>query len=170
MSSLNVVHRKTSFIVIQPLNTLDTEIQYMCNVFTRYYAQKYSLYCSAMIEHTGFEMQYFCNVFTRCYVVEYNRHRNAVFCDIITACCAQKNSVYCDEAFQYIGHRNAIFLMPSLDGLLRKTTFVELQQLNTSDTEKQYLCNVFIRCFAKKYSIYCGAMIEYKGASKCNIL
>ena len=51
MSSLNVVHRKTVFIVMQPLNTLDTEIQYMHNVFTTYYAQKYSLYCSAIIEH-----------------------------------------------------------------------------------------------------------------------
>ena len=80
-----------------------------------------------------------------------------------TACCAQKNSIYCDEAFQYIGHRNAVFLMPSLDGVLGKTAFVELQPLNTSDTEKQYLCSVFNIYWAQKYSLYCGAMIEYKG-------
>ena len=108
-------------------------------------------------------MQYFCNVFTGSYDIEYNRHRNAVFCDIITACFAQKKSIYCDETFQCIGHRNAIFLMPSLDGVLRKTAFVELQPLNTSDTEKLYLCNVFNIYCAQKCSIYCGAMIEYKG-------
>ena len=65
------------------------------------------------------EMQYFkmssmgvfaqtCNIYWDV-VIEYNRHRDAVFCDIITGCCAQKNSIYCDAAYGYTGQRNAVF-------------------------------------------------------------
>ena len=50
-----------------------------------------------------------------------------------------------------------------------KIACIVLQPLNTSGTQKQYLCKAFTRCIAKKYSIYCGAMIEYKDVSKCNI-
>ena len=50
-----------------------------------------------------------------------------------------------------------------------KIACIVIQPLNTSGTQKQYLCKAFTNCFAKKYSIYCGAMIEYKGVSKSNI-
>ena len=135
-------------------------------VFTRYYAQKYSLYCSAMIEHNRFYNAILCNVFTGCYFIEYHRHRNAVFCNIITACCAQHYFnltalIYCDEAFQYIGHRNAVFLMPSLDAVHRNTPFHVMHQFNTMETEMLYIYihNVITGCCAKTHSIYCNATV-----------
>ena len=114
MFSLDIMHRNAACIVVRWLNITDFEMQY-CVMFS----------LDAMSLSTiDTEMQYF--VISSLHVV----HRKTAL-------------IYCDEAFQYIGHRNAVFLMPSLDGVLRKTAFVELQPLNTLDTEKQYLCNVF---------------------------
>ena len=47
--------------------------------------------------------------------------------------------IYCDEAFQYIGHRNAVFLMPSLDAVHRNTPFRVMHPFNTMETEMLYI-------------------------------
>ena len=49
MLSRDSVHRNKEFIVMQPLNTMDTEMQYFCNGITGCCAQKYSIDCDATI-------------------------------------------------------------------------------------------------------------------------
>ena len=39
--------------------------------------------------------------------------------------------------------------------------FVEIQLLNTIDTEVQYVGNVITGCCAQKYSVYFDAIIKY---------
>ena len=69
--------------------------------------------------------------------------------------------IHCDATFEYTGHANAVFLMSSLDVVLIKKIFIVMQPLNTLDTGIQYMCNVFTRYYAQKYSLYCSAMIEH---------
>ena len=45
--SRDSVHRNTEFIVMRPLNAMDTEMQYFGNGITGCCAQKYSIDCHA---------------------------------------------------------------------------------------------------------------------------
>ena len=76
MLSRDAVHRNTEFIVMQPLNTIDTEMQCMCNVFTG---------CCAQNRNTPFRvMQPFNTMETEMLYVH----------NVITGCCAKKHSIY----------------------------------------------------------------------------
>ena len=49
MFSLDAVHRSTPFRVMQPFNTMETEMLYIHNVITGCRAKKHSIYYNATI-------------------------------------------------------------------------------------------------------------------------